>query len=108
MKFSHKIAKLVQPLTYQRAWRRAERFIYPVPLKPIYRRIDQARLAAIQAEYAGSKEHYAKYADVRRWLRPGGRETDQTGGDCGQICCGICNASRPRLARVRATVADRH
>jgi SAM-dependent methyltransferase len=69
MKFSRKLAKLGQPLTYRRAWRRAERFIYPVPLEPIYRRIDSAKLAAIRAEYAGSKEHYAKYADVRRWLR---------------------------------------
>jgi len=69
MKFSHKLAKLGQPLTYRRAWRRAERIIYPVRLEPIYRRIDQAKLAAIQAQYAGSKEHYAKYADVRRWLR---------------------------------------
>jgi len=69
MKFSHKIAKLAQPLTYRRAWRRVERTLHPIPLEPICRRIDQARLAAIQAEYAGSKEHYAKYADVRRWLR---------------------------------------
>src|SRR4051812_19476803 len=69
MKFFHKLAKLGQPLTYQRAWRRAEGVIYPVPLQPIYRRIDQSQLAAIQAEYAGSKEHYAKYSDVRRWLR---------------------------------------
>jgi SAM-dependent methyltransferase len=69
MKFSHKIAKLGQPLTYRRAWRRAERIIHPVPLEPIYRQIDQAKLAAIQAQYAGSQEHYAKYADVRRWLR---------------------------------------
>ncbi len=69
MKFSHKIAKLAQPLTYQRAWRKAERIIHPVPLEPIYARIDQAKLAAIRAQYAGSREHYAKYADVRRWLR---------------------------------------
>ncbi|HKP94052.1 MAG TPA: class I SAM-dependent methyltransferase, partial [Chthoniobacterales bacterium] len=69
MNFSHKIAKLGQPLTYRRAWRRAERVIHPIPLEPIYARIDQAKLAAIQAEYAGSKVHYAKYADVRRWLR---------------------------------------
>ena len=69
MKFSHKLAKLGQPLTYQRAWRRAERRIYPVPLEPIYGRIDQVKLVALQAEYARSKEHYAKYADVRRWLR---------------------------------------
>src|SRR3954471_18369574 len=69
MKFSHKLAKLAQPLTYQRAWRRAERLIHPIQLEPIYARIDQAKLASIQAQYAGSKEHYAKYADVRRWLR---------------------------------------
>jgi SAM-dependent methyltransferase len=69
MKFSHKLAKLGQPLTYQRAWRRAERYFHPVPLEPIYGRLDQSKLAAIQAEYAGSNEHYAKYADVRRWLR---------------------------------------
>jgi SAM-dependent methyltransferase len=69
MKFSHKIAKLGEPLTYRRAWRRAERVIHPVPLEPIFRRIDQAKLGAIQAQSAGSKEHYAKYADVRRWLR---------------------------------------
>ncbi len=69
MKFTHKIAKLAQPLTYRRAWRRAERHIHPVPLEPIYARIDQPKLAAIQAQYASSKEHYAKYADIRRWLR---------------------------------------
>jgi SAM-dependent methyltransferase len=69
MKFTHKIAKLAQPLTYRRAWRRAERVIHPVSLDPIYSRVDQAKLAAIQAQYASSKEHYAKYADVRRWLR---------------------------------------
>ncbi len=69
MKFSHKIAKLAQPLMYRRAWRRAERLIHPVPLEPIYARIDQGKLAPIQAAYASSHEHYAKYADVRRWLR---------------------------------------
>lgn len=69
MKFSHKIAKLAQPLTYQRAWRRAERIIHPVRLEPLYARIDQRKLAAIQAQYASSREHYAKYADVKRWLR---------------------------------------
>ena len=68
MNLSHKIAKLAQPITYRRAWRRAERILHPVPLERIYARIDQQKLSAIQAEYAGSKEHYAKYADVRRWL----------------------------------------
>jgi SAM-dependent methyltransferase len=69
MNFSHKIAKLGQPMTYRRAWRRAERMLHPIPLEPLYARIDQVKLAAIQAQYAGSKAHYAKYADVRRWLR---------------------------------------
>src|SRR3954469_17648717 len=69
MKFSHKISKLGEPLTYRRAWRRAERLIYPLSLDRIYARIDRTELAAIQAEYVGSKEHYAKYADVERWLR---------------------------------------
>ena len=69
MRFSHKVSKLAQPLTYRRAWRRAERVIYPLPLAPLYAKIDQRRLAEIQAQYASSREHYAKYADVKRWLR---------------------------------------
>jgi SAM-dependent methyltransferase len=69
MRLSHKIAKVAQPLTYRRAWRRVERVIHPIPLGRIYAQIDQDRLAEIQAEYASSREHYAKYADVRRWLR---------------------------------------
>jgi SAM-dependent methyltransferase len=69
MKLSHKIAKLGQPLTYRRTWRRVERVIHPIPLGPIFARIDQGRLAEIQADYANSREHYAKYADVKRWLR---------------------------------------
>jgi SAM-dependent methyltransferase len=40
-----------------------------LPLAPIFNRIDQAKLAEIQAQYAGSTDHYAKYADVRRWLQ---------------------------------------
>jgi SAM-dependent methyltransferase len=69
VKFSHKLAKLAQPITYRRAWRRAERVIHPLPLDPLFAKIDQARLAQLQARYASSKEHYAKYADVKRWLR---------------------------------------
>ena len=68
MRFSHKVAKLAHPLTYRRAWRRAERFIHPLPLGPLYGRIDQATLAELQARYASSTEHYAKYANVKRWL----------------------------------------
>lgn len=69
MRFSHKVAKLTQPLTYRRAWRRAERVIHPVRLAPLLRKIDRGELAAIHAKYAASGEHYAKYADVERWLR---------------------------------------
>ncbi len=69
MRFSHKVSKLAQPLTYRRAWRRAERFIHPLPIGPLIAKIDQARLAELQARYASSAEHYAKYADVKRWLR---------------------------------------
>jgi SAM-dependent methyltransferase len=69
MKLSHKIAKLGQLLTYRRTWRRVERAIHPIPLGPILARIDQRELAKIQAEYAHSREHYAKYSDVKRWLR---------------------------------------
>jgi SAM-dependent methyltransferase len=69
MRFSHKVSKLAQPLTYRRAWRRAERFIHPLPLAPLLAKIDQARLAELQARYASLTEHYAKYAAVKRWLR---------------------------------------
>jgi SAM-dependent methyltransferase len=69
VRFSHKVSKLAQPLTYRRAWRRAERFIHPLPLAPMYAKIDQAKLGELQMRYASSKEHYAKYADVKRWLR---------------------------------------
>jgi SAM-dependent methyltransferase len=68
VRLSHKVQKLVQPLTYRRAWRRAERLIHPVPLEPLYAKIDQVKLAELQSRYASSAEHYAKYANVRRWL----------------------------------------
>ncbi|MEY2518916.1 MAG: hypothetical protein QOF24_675 [Verrucomicrobiota bacterium] len=69
MKVSHKFRKLAQPLTYRRTWRRVERALHPLRLEPLFAKIDQAKLAKIQAQYASSTEHYAKYADVRRWLR---------------------------------------
>jgi SAM-dependent methyltransferase len=69
MKLSHKIRKLGQPLTYRRTWRRMERALHPLRLEPFFAKIDPAKLAEIQAQYALSKEHYAKYADVKRWLR---------------------------------------
>jgi SAM-dependent methyltransferase len=69
VRFSHKVSKLAQPLTYRRAWRRVERFLHPLPLAPLLAKIDQAGLAELEARYASSTEHYAKYADVKRWLR---------------------------------------
>jgi SAM-dependent methyltransferase len=69
MRFSHKVAKIGQPLTYRRAWRRAERLLHPLPVGPFLAKIDQGRLAELQRRYASSAEHYAKYADVQRWLR---------------------------------------
>jgi SAM-dependent methyltransferase len=46
-----------------------QRVIHPIPLEPLYAKIDQARLAKIQSSHATSGAHYAKYADVKRWLR---------------------------------------
>jgi SAM-dependent methyltransferase len=61
MKFAHKLRKLGDPLTYTRAWRRVEQRLDPIPVKPLLEKIDQARLREIQARYAASSEHYAKY-----------------------------------------------
>src|SRR5205823_395621 len=69
MKLSHKISKLAEPLTYRRAWRRAQRSIFPLPVEPLAASIDQDRLREIQRRYAGSSSDYAKYANVDRWLR---------------------------------------
>jgi len=69
MKLAHKIGKLGQPLTYQRAWRKVDRFLFPLPLAPLRAKIDREKLREIQQRYAGSTAEYAKYADVDRWLR---------------------------------------
>src|SRR5216110_138909 len=69
MKIWHKIGKLAQPLTYRPAWRRAQRFIFRLPLGPLRTDIDQERLREIQQRYAGSTAKYAKYANVDPWLR---------------------------------------
>jgi hypothetical protein len=71
MKFVKKIGKVAQPMTYQRGWRRAQRFIFPLPLAPIIGQIDPARLRDIQQRYADSPRGYAKYAQVEPWLRLG-------------------------------------
>src|SRR6059058_4343112 len=69
MKLAHKVRKLAQPLTYRRAWRKAQHSIFRLPLGRLRATIDQERLRKIQERYAGSPEEYAKYADVDRWLR---------------------------------------
>jgi SAM-dependent methyltransferase len=69
MKISRKITKLAQPLTYRRAWRRAQRSIFRLPLGSLQAGIDQERLREIQQRYASSAAGYAKYANVDPWLR---------------------------------------
>jgi SAM-dependent methyltransferase len=69
LKLTHKIIKLARPETYRRSWRNAQRLLHPIALGPLLAAIDQPRLREIQARYANSSEHYAKYADVERWLR---------------------------------------
>jgi SAM-dependent methyltransferase len=69
LKLSHKIGKLASPETYQRGWRKAQRAFSPIPLRPLFEKIDHARLREIQQRYASSSVNYAKYADVERWLK---------------------------------------
>src|SRR2546428_12458940 len=69
MKLYHKINKLTQRLTYRRAWRRAQRSIFRLPLGPLRADIDAERLREIRQRYAGSPAGYAKYANVDPWLR---------------------------------------
>jgi SAM-dependent methyltransferase len=65
----HKLGKLANPVTYERAWRRAQRYLFPLPLRPIVADLDQARLREIQARYREVPRGFAKYIDVHRYLR---------------------------------------
>ena len=76
MKLSESIAKIGQPLTYRRAWRRARRFLHPVPVAPLLAKLDQNRLRELRAQYGsmppGSPaicRHYAKYLDAETHVR---------------------------------------
>jgi len=69
MKLSRKILKFTEPLTYRRGWRRAQRSIFRVPLKPMLAQIDWDSAREIQQRYANSTAGYAKYADIQPWLR---------------------------------------
>ncbi|MGH8092616.1 MAG: methyltransferase domain-containing protein [Chthoniobacterales bacterium] len=75
MTLSHKIGKIFHPEFYRRLWRRAERIIYPVPLKPLLARIDQKRLRELQEQHGSpppdapdSWRHYAKYLEIKKYL----------------------------------------
>jgi SAM-dependent methyltransferase len=65
----HKLGKLADPVTYERAWRRAQRYLFPLPLRPILAGLDQARLREIQARYREVPRGFAKYTDVDHYLR---------------------------------------
>ena len=69
MKFSKKILKFTEPLTYRRGWRRAQRSIFRIPLRPMLAKIDHERAREIQRGYANSTAGYAKYANIEPWLR---------------------------------------
>src|SRR5438045_9491151 len=69
MKLRGKWSKLTQPVAYRRGWRRAQRYIFRLPLGPLRADIDQRQLREIQQRYAGSPAGYAKYANIDPWLR---------------------------------------
>jgi SAM-dependent methyltransferase len=75
LKLSHAIAKLGQPLTYRRAWRKLRRTLHPVAMAPLLAKIDQDRLRALQTKLASLPpdapalwRHYAKYLEVEKRL----------------------------------------
>ena len=75
MKLTHKIAKLGQPLTYRRSWRRMRRRLFPIPTETLLERIDQARLRALQEKHglwsptaSAGWPDYAKYLDLPKYL----------------------------------------
>jgi SAM-dependent methyltransferase len=75
LKLSHAIAKLAQPLTYRRAWRRLRRSLHPVPIAPMLAKIDQDRLRMLQTEFTSLSpdapplwRHYSKYLEVEKRL----------------------------------------
>ena len=65
----HKVGKLANPATYERAWRRAQRYLFPLPLRLLVAGLDQARLREIQARYREVPRGFAKYTDVDHYLR---------------------------------------
>jgi len=75
MKLSHAFAKLGQPLTYRRAWRRVRRILHPIPMGPLLAKIDGDRLRAVERQMAALPadapplwRHYAKYLEIEKRL----------------------------------------
>lgn len=76
MKFSESLAKIGQPLTYRRAWRRMRRVLHPIRTESLFIKIDQERLRELQAKYGSLSptapslwRHYSKYVDVKKHLQ---------------------------------------
>lgn len=76
MKFSESVAKIGQPLTYRRAWRRLRRVFHPIRIGPLLAKIDQERLRELRTKYNSLSpetpslwRHYSKYVDVEKHLR---------------------------------------
>ena len=69
MKLSHKIGKLTRWEFYKRGWRRFQRKLHPIPLRPLLEKLDQPRMREIQARYASSDVQVAKYANVEQWMK---------------------------------------
>ena len=66
---AHKVGKLANPVTYERAWRRAQRYLFPLPLRPIVAGLDRSRLHEIQERYRNVPRGFSKYTDVDHYLR---------------------------------------
>jgi SAM-dependent methyltransferase len=69
MKSGRKLEKIAEPLTWRRAWRRAQRHIWPMPLVAARASINEAKVREIQQRYSHSAAGYSKYAQIDPWLR---------------------------------------
>jgi SAM-dependent methyltransferase len=69
VKLTHKIRKLFRPESYTRGWRRFQRRLHPIALRPLLARLDQERIREIEARYASSPIQVSKYARVEPWLK---------------------------------------
>ncbi len=69
MKLSHKLAKLLRREGYTRGWRRFQRKLHPIPLRPLLQKLDQDRVREIRERYADSPIQVSKYADIEPWMK---------------------------------------